>query len=181
MQADTVLLDAAKGMDEDAITKIFDTYAPALFNYALRTGSDPHLADHIVGDVFAKLLDQLSGGNGPRSNLRSYLFQMAYHMIVDEVRYSKRRISLEAFELLPQNGYSSQSGSETRLAYEVVLKAIHDDLSIGQRHVIVLRFLEGFNIRETAEILGKTESSVKVTQNRAITALRKVLRRHVVS
>ena len=181
MQADTTLIDAAKGMEEEAIVEIFDTYAPALFNYALRTGSDPHLADHIVGDVFAKLLDQLSCGKGPRSNLRSYLFQMAYHLIVDEVRHSQRRISLEVFELLPQNGYSSQPGSETRMVFETVLQAIRDELSISQRHVIVLRFLEGFNVQETADILGKSESSVKVTQNRAIAALRKVLSHHVVS
>lgn len=180
MQADTIL-DAARQMDKDAIVKIFDTYAPILFNYALRTGTDRRMADNIVGDVFAKLLDQLSCGQGPRANLRSYLFQMAYHLIVDEMRYTQRRVHLEVFELMPQNGYSIYSGSETRMAFEAVLQAIRDELSISQRHVIVLRFLEGFNIRETAEILGKSESSVKVTQNRAIMTLRKVLSRHVVT
>jgi len=181
MQADSTLLNAAREMDEAAIVKIFDTYAPALFNYALRTGNDPLIADNIVGDVFAKLLDQLARGYGPNSNLRSYLFQMAYHLIVDEVRYSQRRLSLETYELLPQNGTSEFAGSETRMAFETVLHAIRDELSISQRHVIVLRFLEGFNIRETAEILGRSESSVKVTQNRAITVLRKALRHHVVT
>jgi DNA-directed RNA polymerase specialized sigma24 family protein len=40
--------------------------------------------------------------------------------------------------------------------------------------VIVLRFFEGFNIRETATILGKREDHVRVIQNRAIKLLRRI-------
>jgi RNA polymerase sigma factor (sigma-70 family) len=46
---------------------------------------------------------------------------------------------------------------------------------VDQRHVIILRFLEGFSVHETAVIIGKEESNVKVIQNRAIAALRRAL------
>jgi DNA-directed RNA polymerase specialized sigma24 family protein len=46
--------------------------------------------------------------------------------------------------------------------------------------VIVLRFLEGFSLRETAAILGKSITVVKVTQTRAIRVLRKTLIEHLV-
>jgi RNA polymerase sigma-70 factor (ECF subfamily) len=48
-------------------------------------------------------------------------------------------------------------------------------LTDDQRHVIILRFLEGFNLNETAAILGKQVGHIKVIQNRAITKLRKAL------
>src|SRR5919106_1126065 len=91
METELSLLDAAKRMDKEALVKIFDLYATSLYRYALRLCGDVLMADHIVGDVFAKLLDHLASGNGPRSNLRSYLYQTAYHIIVDEARSSQRR------------------------------------------------------------------------------------------
>ena len=65
------LLKAAQKLDEDALTTIFDSYAPAIYKYALRLCHDPIEADNIVGDVFSQLLEQFAGGKGPRTNLRS--------------------------------------------------------------------------------------------------------------
>lgn len=174
-ESDITLLNSAREMNGETLVKIFDLYAPAIYNYALRTGRDPLSADHIVGDVFAKLLDKLFSGNGPTANLRSYLFEIAYHLIVDEVRYSQRRFPLEVVDSLRDDGRSAISGLENRLLFETVSHAIRNDLTEPQRQVIVLRFLEGFNLRETAAILGKSVNLVKVTQNRAIKTLRKAL------
>jgi RNA polymerase sigma-70 factor (ECF subfamily) len=133
------------------------------------------LADHIVGDVFAKFLDQLSSGNGPRLNLRSYLYQMAYHLIIDEVRYSKHRVPLDDLDL---NKYEESAFllSENRVVFERLVCAIRNVLTDDQRHVIVLRFLEGMSLLETATIMGKSVNHVKVIQNRAIGSLRKSLK-----
>ena len=162
-------------MDRCALIKIFDLYSPALYKYALRLCSDPVTADHIVGDVFAKLLDQLSAGNGPSTNLRSYLYESAYHRIVDETRYRQRRVSLEVMDWLYRDANSTMSAWEDRIMFEQVLHVMQNKLSHDQRHVIVLRFLEGFSIRETAKILGKREDHVRVIQNRAIKLLRRIL------
>lgn len=175
METDSALLNAARRMDRCALIKIFDLYSPALYKYALRLCSDPVTADHIVGDVFAKLLDQLSAGNGPSTNLRSYLYESAYHRIVDETRYRQRRVSLEVMDWLYRDANSTMSAWEDRIMFEQVLHVMQNKLSHDQRHVIVLRFLEGFSIRETAKILGKREDHVRVIQNRAIKLLRRIL------
>ena len=175
METDQILLNAARMMDKDALVKIFDLYSSALYKYALRLCSDPVTADHIVGDVFAKLLEQLAAGNGPRENLRSYLYETTYHRIIDESRYSQRRVSLELADWLPQDANSTFSGLEDQILFKQILHVIQNELSDEQRHVIILRFLEDFNIRETATILGKREDHVRVIQSRAIEALRKSL------
>jgi RNA polymerase sigma-70 factor (ECF subfamily) len=175
MESDLSLLNAAKRLDRDALVKIFDLYASPLYRYALRLCGDPSTADHIVGDVFAKLLDQLASGKGPSSNLRSYLYETAYHNLIDEVRSSRRRVPLDALTSLRSNGHSRLAEVEDPIQLEMIEEAIQHDLTDDQRHVIVLRFLEEFSLRETAAILGKDINHVKVIQSRALAKLRQVL------
>lgn len=163
-----------KEFDQEAITKAFDLYASSVYNYVLRLCGDPQLADHIVGDVFANLVDQLASGRGPRSNLRSYLYQAAYHRIVDEARYSKSRAPLDALVPLRQEMRSAHLYPADPILFEALLKAIQYEITDDQRHVIILRFVEDFSLKETAAILGKATNHVKVIQNRALAKLRQI-------
>jgi RNA polymerase sigma-70 factor (ECF subfamily) len=175
MEANRTLLSAARMLDQDALVKIFDLYSSALYNYALRLCGDPITADHTVGDVFVKLLDQLSSGNGPTDNLRSYLYETTYHLIVDEARNARRTVPLEVAGWLRPDAQSSMLGLENRILFEGIIGAIQNDLTDDQRHVVILRYLEGFSLRETAAIIGKEVNHVKVIQNRAVAKIRKAL------
>ena len=175
METDKVLLQAAQKMDKDAIVEIFELYNSPLYNYVLRLSGDRILADHIVGDVFAKLIEQLSLGKGPESNLRSYLYETAYHRLIDETRFTRRRAPLEAAAWIPQDRNSLFVSVEDEILFKQVLHIIRNRLTEDQQHVIVLRYLEEFSLRETATILGKRVEHVKVIQGRAIVALRKTL------
>jgi RNA polymerase sigma-70 factor (ECF subfamily) len=175
MEADITLLQAARRMDREALAKIFDRYVNVLYNYAINLCNDPLTADFIVGNVFAKLVDQLACGSGPTTNLRSYLFETTYHLIIDEARYSNRRTSLDIVDLLPYDEYSTFLEAENRDLFERAVRVIQSELTVYQRHVIFLRFMEGFSLYETATILGKSVNIIKATQNRALGNLRKVL------
>ena len=160
-------------LKQDALIKIFDLYSTALFNYVLRLSGDPVMADHIVGDVFAKFLEQLAAGNGPTSNLRSYLYETAYHQIIDEARVAQRKAPLEVAASLGGETPSISLRVEDQLLFKQVLHALHYELTDDQRHVVMLRFMEEFSLHETAAIMGKTVDHVKVIQSRAIAALRR--------
>lgn len=175
LNSELPLLDSAKQMNADALTKIFDLYSRPLYNYALRLCSDPIMADGVVGDVFAKLLDQLSNGHGPRANLRSYLYEIAYHLVVDDSRYSRGKVPFDGIDAFRYDNSSLYANFENRLLFEQVMLAVRTELTRDQRHVIILRFLEGFSLRETASIIGKQVGHVKVIQNRAIARLRKTM------
>ena len=175
MENDIELLTSARKWNKGALEKIFELYASALYNYALRLAHDPIMADHIVGDVFAKLLEQLSSGKGPKTNLRSYLYQTTYHMIIDYGRSSRRRAPLEVADSFRDDIRSASARLEDQAMFDVILNVIRNDLTENQRHVIVLRFLEEFSLNETAMILGKEVSHIKVIQGRAIAKLRKDL------
>lgn len=182
MEADYSLMNTTKGLDKKALVVTFDHYAPELYNYALHLCRDPLEADNIVGDVFTKLLEQLAAGKGPKTNIRSYLYRMTYHLIIDRSRASRRFTPLEFAETTPDssNGYHSMlAGLENKMVVEAVILAIKNDLTTDQRNVIILRFVEGFSVVQTAEIMGKGIDNVKVIQSRAITKLRKVLEQKV--
>ena len=171
------LLKAAKNLDEEALTAIFDQFAPAIYKYTLRLCRDSILADNIVGDVFAQLLEQFAMGKGPRTNLRSYLYQTAYHLVVDRSRDSQHNAPLEVAVGTYEKGQFSptQTQIEERVMMEALITAMNDELTEDQRHVIILRFLEDFSLKETAEIIGKEVNNIKVIQNRGIAKLRKAL------
>ena len=169
------LLKAAKKLDQSALTAIFDLYAPAIYGYIHRLCHDPDLADQIVGDTFSKFLDKLAEGKGPRTNLRSYLYQIAYHLFIDQTRYDQHIAPIEIVEYIWGDGDTVQDEIENRALLDTVLLAVNNDLSTDQRNVIILRFLEGMNLKETAKILGKSVNNIKVLQNRGVEKIRKVL------
>jgi RNA polymerase sigma-70 factor (ECF subfamily) len=175
MEVDSAFLDSLRRMEEVALAQVFDRYALALYNYIMLRCQDSVLADNIVGDVFSRLLEHLSSGNGPRSNLRSYLFETAYNILVDQIRYSQRRMSLETLAIPLTGEPVIQKDIENQILCDDVWEVIQSELTDYQRHVIILRFLEGFSLRETAEILGKSVNTIKVAQNRAVMTLRKSL------
>ena len=169
------LLEAARRREPEAVGQIFDLYAPALFRYAVHLCEDPAEADQIVGDVFAQLLEQLAAGRGPRSNLRSYLYQITYHVLVDHVRYSSHVSSMDAATNLTDIKSSVAGQIEDSELLKELKSAIEDGLTEEQQHVIMLRFIEEFSLQETADIMGKSVNAVSVLQNRGIAKLRQVL------
>jgi RNA polymerase sigma-70 factor (ECF subfamily) len=171
----SALLKAARRLDKGALTDIFDLYASEIYNYILRLCQDPIQADQVVGDVYSRFLEQLSLGKGPHTNLRAYLYQTAYHLFIDQARETQRFAPIEIIEFFAPDNYTVQDAVENRALLDAVMIAINTELTEEQRHVIVLRFLEGLSLKETAEIVGKNESSVKVLQSRGIAKLRKVL------
>jgi RNA polymerase sigma-70 factor (ECF subfamily) len=164
-------------LDQDGLATIFDEYAPALYKYLLRLGVGSQEADQIVGDVFVRLLDKLVEGQGPHKNLRSYLFQIAYHLVVDHARERQRIAPLEVALSMSNEMESVQSMAEENILLEKLTIAMERDLTEEQKNVIVLRFQEDFSLQETADIIGKNVNAVKALQNRGMINLRQAMSR----
>ena len=61
-----------------------------------------------------------------------------------------------------------------KLQNAALLDAVRQ-LKPEQQECVVLRFLQGLNIAETAEVMGRSEGAVKQLQLRAVRALAKLL------
>jgi RNA polymerase sigma-70 factor (ECF subfamily) len=161
-------------LDHAALAAVFDLYSRPIYRYTLRLCEDPLEADQIVGDVFNQFLEQVSRGGGPRTNLRSYLYQIAYHIFIDHARERSRSVSIEAYDSKLE-GESLDSQVEQNNLLREVSSAIQNDLTDEQKHVIILRFQEDLSLRETADVMGKDINAIKSLQKRAILKLQKQL------
>jgi RNA polymerase sigma-70 factor (ECF subfamily) len=161
-------------LDQAALAAIFDLYSRPIYRYTLRLCEDPLEADQIVGDVFNQFLEQVSRGGGPRTNLRSYLYQIAYHIFINHARERRRSVSIDAFDnTLEGDSLVSQVEQENLL--QELTSAVQNDLTEEQKHVVILRFQEGLSLRETADVLGKDINAIKSLQKRGILKLQKCL------
>jgi RNA polymerase sigma-70 factor, ECF subfamily len=174
VQDELALLQAARRLDPEALTIIFDRYAPELFKYVYLLCLDEEEADNVVGDTFSILLEQFSSGKSPEANLRPYIFHIAYYHVMAHVRHIRHLMDLEAVIEVP----FSRRGTLTKIQLsestllKKLLSALNHDLSEMQRHVLILRFMEGFSLQETATILGKEVDHVKVLQKSGVQRLR---------
>ena len=170
------LLKAARNLDKTALATIFDLYSPALYKFISRLVHDPIQSDQMVAEIFVQLVEELSAGRGPRTNIRSYLYQIAYRLVVERFRdkhpHSPLEVSIRTQDK-PKAGVQTQI--DERVMMEALLSSMNTELSEDQRIVIILRFLEDFSLKETAEIIGKDVNNVKVIQNRGIAKLKKAL------
>ncbi|HEY7147361.1 MAG TPA: SigE family RNA polymerase sigma factor [Streptosporangiaceae bacterium] len=104
----------------------------------------------------------------------AYARRVLVNLCRDRVRWLRRRPR----ESLLAEG-AEPSGVVDELAEQVgqrrfVIQALMR-LPAGQRHVVVLRFLEDLSVAETADLLGISQGTVKSYTSRALSALRVTL------
>jgi len=175
MDREIMLLAAARQMDGDALREIFELYAPALYKYAFRQCKQSDLADELVGMVFDRFVQQLSDGRHPGINLRTILYEITYGILIRDVRYTNHLWAANRTISGQRYRWTIEPGSDEKMLLDALQRALLHDLTEDQRHVILLRFVEEFSLKETAAITGKKVNNVKVIQNRAIASLRKAL------
>jgi RNA polymerase sigma factor (sigma-70 family) len=162
--------------DIDTLTAIFDRYAPPLYKYALLLCHDSRLADYIVGNAFADLLEQFVMSKDPRPDVRSFLYQDAYNFAVKKLRESPQKPSIEpvvaASDILDTS--SSQLPDDAPRMEEAMFSTLSNEFTEDQRHVIILYFLEDFSLRDTAKILGKKVGEIQSS----LKNIRKIMENH---
>ena len=94
--------------------------------------------------------------------------------MIDHLRSRPRQVhtSLDAAPEIPEKRVE-QSIDRSLDRYELTYAL--NRLTSYQRHVVTLRFLDGFTTAETADIMGKTEDAVKKLQARGLVQLRRIL------
>jgi RNA polymerase sigma-70 factor (ECF subfamily) len=119
-----------------------------------------------IQDKFVKGIKNFQG----KSSFKTYLYKIVKNVITDYYRKPQalvKTITLEQAENIPatQKDKSEQAQIEK---VRKVLARIKPALS----EVLNLRFLQGFTIKETAELLGKSESTIKRLTDTAIVQFR---------
>lgn len=180
MQDELLLLHRAKTNDPEALATIHDRYYDAIYRYfSFRVGS-AQVAEDLTSDVFTRFLDALHEKSAPQNTIRGWLFGAASLVLKEHYRAKKRANDREMVlhERLTSGGQSPAQQVETQLARETLREAM-TDLTEDQQKVLALRYAYEMPIKEVAQLLNKSEGSIKQLRARALTALSKRLRENM--
>jgi RNA polymerase sigma-70 factor, ECF subfamily len=159
-QPDPEVLRRARRGDDLAFETIVRQYQTPLFNYVLRVlAGDRALAEDICQEVFMRVHHALPGFDH-RCQFSTWLFQVAKHRVVDELRTRERRgrAPLE-LDSVPQIQLSV-APNESVESMDAVWRAIAA-LSLDLKMALLLRDVVGLSYAEIADALETTLATVK--------------------
>ncbi|SDH81409.1 RNA polymerase, sigma subunit, SigX [Alteribacillus persepolensis] len=165
---------------QDEFERLYENYHHSLFRYLFYMVRDKEAAEELVQEVYIKVFHSFHTFEG-KSSEKTWLYSIARHVGIDWIRKQNRKKRkwlgfigpLAKYEVkdpapLPDEIVSTKE--EVKHVYEAMEQCTPD-----QRQVIVLRYLESLSIKETADILGWSDSKVKTTQHRAVKKIKSVL------
>lgn len=166
------MLTAAQAGAPWAARELWTTFAPAVAAFARARGSlEP---DDLTSEVFLAVFDRLDRFEGDLAQFRSFVFTVAHHRLVDELRSRARRPVPDELTVQsdPRLQPSAEADALNRIADQQV-RALLEGLVPDQRDVLVLRIVADLTVDEIAKILGKRPGAVKALQRRGLEALRR--------
>ena len=177
MTNERTLLERARAYDADALGELYDQYAPLIYAYLYRRVHNAQLAEDLTGEVFVRVLQAIQSEQFWHTSFRRWLYRIAHNLLVDHYRRQPPVPMLALDEQLVAAQGDPDSALAEKLSRQDLLAAI-SQLTPDQQQVLVLRFGEGLAAREVAEIMGKSVGAVELLQHRALTALRRILRKN---
>jgi RNA polymerase sigma-70 factor (ECF subfamily) len=170
-----VVLEAARSGAEWAWERIYDSLAPSVLGYLRSRGApDP---DGICGDVLCQLVRDIHRFRGDEAGFRSWVFVMAHHRLLDDLRKRKRRpealTAPEGFGAVTDP--SDIADDVVRRERERDVRRLIEELTPPQRDVLLLRIFGGLTVEEVAKAVGRRPGAVKALQRRGLESLRRAL------
>ena len=156
----------AQGGDREALGFLYVRYADDIHGYVRSIVKDPHEAEDVTQQVFAKLIHVIGKYEERQVPFVAWILRVARNLALDHLR-AQRMIPVEEVR-----GSDEGSGDP---AGERPLNDLREALSalpIDQREVLVLRHLAGLTPTEIATHTGRSESSIHGLHHRGRRALK---------
>ncbi|NOH02233.1 MAG: sigma-70 family RNA polymerase sigma factor [Chloroflexi bacterium] len=170
--------------DRTEFARLVDAYSAPIYRLGLKMLGNQQDAEDVLQNTFLNALTHLADFEG-RSSLSTWLYRIASNEALMLLRRKKNAVNLDDFHpddaeesplpevfvdwsALPEDELLS---GEAKMALDAAINKLPEPL----RMVFILRDIEGVSIKETAEILGLTETNVKTRLLRARMFLREQL------
>lgn len=139
---------------------VYDSLAPAVLGYfRSHRMADP---EDLTGDVFVAVTQRLPTFEGDDAALRRWVFTIAHHRRVDEIRRAARQ---------QPPGPPTAESVEPQDPFDPDLVAALATLTDDQRQVVVLRHVADLSVEDVAAITDRSVGSVKMLTARGLEAL----------
>lgn len=175
-QREQALIRAAQRGDQNAFAALYRAYVDKIYRYILFRVESAQTAEDLTAEVFLRMVEGLPNYEDRNTPLLVWLYRIAHARVIDHYRRYRRtaeQTPLDSIEIGADADLDSALIGEYRVEQ---LRAALSQLTDPQRQVIILRFIEGYNLEATAQAMDKTVDAVKALQYRALQALAAALR-----
>jgi RNA polymerase sigma-70 factor, ECF subfamily len=176
----------------DAFIEFYDDYFDKIYRYIYFKVGNKEEAEDLTSQLFLKLWNLVcEGGITDHKTFRSFIYTVARNMIIDHYRKASqnRSFSIESKieELnsineeskgvcadIPDSGNDLEIQLDNKLSLEKIKEELFN-LKDEYREIIILRYIEGLETDEIAEILKKTKGTIRVLAHRALKSLKEIV------
>lgn len=161
--------------DPNAFAEIYDIFVDPIYRYVYYRVKSVD-AEDLVETVFLKVWENIRQYKPRKKSFSAWMFRIAHNLVVDYYRSSKGNF-IE--ELTPQLPDQSREHNPIRVTQGVLdqdlLKEAIRKLKKQYQEIIIYKFINDLSSKEIADILKKSEGSLRILQFRALKALKREL------
>lgn len=170
------LVQLAQQGDGEAFGQIYDRYVDQVYRYLYyRLGSHP-LAEDLTSETFLRALRRIDSFHWQGRDIGAWFVTIARNLVTDHFKSSRFRLEVTTGDMLDAD--RADEGIEEQVVERLENAALLDavrQLKPEQQECIVLRFLQGLSVAETAAVMRRSDGAVKQLQLRAVRALAKLV------
>jgi RNA polymerase sigma-70 factor (ECF subfamily) len=174
------LVERAQAGDMAAFGEIYSRYQDTVFRFVyFRCGSRP-LAEDLTAETFCRALKRIGTVTWQGRDLGAWLVTIARNLTADHFKSGRYRLEVTTGDVLDRDEVDpSPAARPDELAVDhltnLALLGAVKLLNAEQQECLVLRFLRGLSVAETAQAMGKNEGAIKALQYRAVRSLWRLL------
>ena len=166
------LVRLAQDGDGEAFGRLYDHYVSSVFRFIYYRVNDRALAEDFTSETFLRALRRIATINYQGRDIGAWFMTIARNIVFDHAKSARFRLEMTTAEILESG--ETDAGPElavlTNLTNAKLMAAVNE-LGDEQKECIVLRFLHGLSVAETAEVMGKNDGAIKALQHRAVKRL----------
>lgn len=164
------LVEAARGGDREAFGRLYERYVGMVFGFVLFRVGDRAVAEDITGETFLRALRGISSVSYRGRGIGAWFVTIARNLVLDYMKSSRFRFD-SVVATVPDVGMGGPEDEVIERATRAELMRAVAALGRAQRECVVLRFLHGLSVAETAAVMGRAPATVKSLQHRAVRRL----------
>ena len=174
------LVERAQNGEVEAFGLIYDRYMDTVFRFIYFRVGNRQLAEDLTSDTFLRALKRIGSFTWQGRDLGAWLVTIARNLVADHFKSGRYRLEVTTGDVLDADREdrgpegSPEAAVVDHITNVTLLSAVKQ-LNPEQQECIVLRFLQGFSVAETAQSMGKNEGAIKALQYRAVRALARLL------
>jgi RNA polymerase sigma-70 factor, ECF subfamily len=168
------LVERASKHDQSAFAELYNTYVDRIYKYVHYKVGNAADAEDLCEQVFLKAWEAIGRYKWCGYPFSSWLYKLAHNLVVDHYRTRRDPMPLNDLLYTPLEPADPENALRTTVEAEEINQAVAQ-LTGEQRHVIQLKFVEGYSNFEIAEMMNKKEGAIRALQYRALRSLQGIL------